>query len=209
MTALCLVETEDGGLADTSARALTIARDLGTDLAAVVFSDGIAESLASALADYGVSSLYIVAGIDGYAPQAWARALAELSTELVAIPVELTPPVIRSLGHQPCHLRGGGDVERDVVHAGAQAGVEHARHHVGRRLDHDPRAVGAPHLPVLPAASRFVAQLLEQPAPRFGGPIEVGHPELEVVDRHRANATGGRRRCGRRCAGPTSSGATP
>lgn len=79
MTALCLVETEDGGLADTSARALTIARDLGTDLAAVVFSDGIAESLASALADYGVSSLYIVAGIDGYAPQAWARALAELS----------------------------------------------------------------------------------------------------------------------------------
>ena len=103
MTALCLVETEDGGLADTSARALTIARDLGTDLAAVVFSDGIAESLASALADYGVSSLYIVAGIDGYAPQAWARALAELSglvgaTAVVAAGTEHGNEVLAHLG---------------------------------------------------------------------------------------------------------------
>ena len=78
MTALCLVETEDGGLADASARALTMARDLGAGLGAVVFTDSIGESLAPALAAYGVSSLYVVPGIDGYAPQAWARALAEL-----------------------------------------------------------------------------------------------------------------------------------
>jgi electron transfer flavoprotein alpha subunit len=79
MTALCLVETEDGGLADASARALTMARDLGAGLGAVVFTDSIGESLAPALAAYGVSSLYVVPGIDGYAPQAWARALAELA----------------------------------------------------------------------------------------------------------------------------------
>jgi electron transfer flavoprotein alpha subunit len=91
MTALCLVETEDGGLADASARALTLARDLGTEVGAVIFTDStdgtdgtdgtgsVSESLAPALAAYGVSSLYIVPGIDGYAPQAWARALAELS----------------------------------------------------------------------------------------------------------------------------------
>jgi len=88
VTALCLVETEDGALTDASARALTLARDLGTDVGAVVFTNGpdgtdstgtVSESLAPALAAYGVSSLYIVPGIDGYAPQAWARALDELS----------------------------------------------------------------------------------------------------------------------------------
>jgi len=103
MTALCLVETEDGGLADASARALTITRDLGTDLAAVVFADGIAQALAPALADYGVSRLYIAAGIDGYAPQAYARALAELSksvgaTAVVAAGTEHGNEVLAHLG---------------------------------------------------------------------------------------------------------------
>ena len=103
MTALCLVETEDGGLADASARALTIARDLGAGLGAVVFSDGIAESLAPALAGYGVSSLYLVPGIDGYAPQAWARVLAELSgmvgaTAVVAAGTEHGNEVLAHLG---------------------------------------------------------------------------------------------------------------
>ncbi len=109
MTALCLVETEDGGLADASARALTMARGLtdgvegGAGLGAVVFTDGIGESLASALAAYGVSSLYVVPGIDGYAPQAWARALAELAgfvgaTAVVAAGTEHGNEVLAHLG---------------------------------------------------------------------------------------------------------------
>ena len=103
MTALCLVETEDGGLADASARALTMARDLGAGLGAVVFTDSIGESLAPALAAYGVSSLYVVPGIDGYAPQAWARALAELAgfvgaTAVVAAGTEHGNEVLAHLG---------------------------------------------------------------------------------------------------------------
>ena len=103
MTALCLVETEDGGLADASARALTMARDLGAGLGAVVFTDSIGESLAPALAAYGVNSLYVVPGIDGYAPQAWARALAELAglvgaTAVVAAGTEHGNEVLAHLG---------------------------------------------------------------------------------------------------------------
>ena len=103
MTALCLVETEDGGLADASARALTMARDLEADVGAVVFTDSIAESLALALAAYGVTSLYIVPGVDGYAPQAWARALAELSefagaTAVIAAGTEHGNEVLAHLG---------------------------------------------------------------------------------------------------------------
>ncbi|HXT91937.1 MAG TPA: electron transfer flavoprotein subunit alpha/FixB family protein [Trebonia sp.] len=106
MTALCLVETEDGGLADASARALTLARDLDGGVGAVVFTDGtgsIAESLTPALAAYGVSSLYLVPGIDGYAPQAWARALAELSgfvgaTAVVAAGTDHGNEVLAHLG---------------------------------------------------------------------------------------------------------------
>jgi electron transfer flavoprotein alpha subunit len=84
VTALCLVETEDGALTDASARALTLARDLDDSLGAIVFTDGIVSSLAAELAQYGATSLYVVPGIDGYAPQAWARALAELSQHVGA-----------------------------------------------------------------------------------------------------------------------------
>ena len=46
-----------------------------TGVAAVVFGD---PPLAADLAAYGVDDVYVVSGIDGYAPQAWARVLAEL-----------------------------------------------------------------------------------------------------------------------------------
>jgi len=104
MTALCLVETQDdGGLAETSARALTLARDLGAGLGAVVFTDRSVESLTPALAAYGVTSLYVAAGSDGYAPQAWARALADLSalagaTAVVAAGTEHGNEVLAHLG---------------------------------------------------------------------------------------------------------------
>ncbi|HEY3881260.1 MAG TPA: electron transfer flavoprotein subunit alpha/FixB family protein, partial [Trebonia sp.] len=67
-------------IADASLRALTLARGLlagvagGSEVAAVVFG---APPLAD-LAAYGAADVYVISGIDGYAPQAWARVLAGL-----------------------------------------------------------------------------------------------------------------------------------
>jgi electron transfer flavoprotein alpha subunit len=85
MTTLCLVEQDgDGGVADVSLRALTFAGPLG-GVAAVVFGDAAAADLS----DYGVADVYAVRSpqLSGYAPQAWARALAGLAAELPATAV--------------------------------------------------------------------------------------------------------------------------
>ena len=79
MTVWCLVELDGDAAADASLRALTLARGLlpdgaGGGVAAVVFG---APPLAD-LAAYGAADVYVVSGVDGYAPQAWARVLAEL-----------------------------------------------------------------------------------------------------------------------------------
>jgi electron transfer flavoprotein alpha subunit len=107
MTVFCLVEldggTSDGGaagVADVSLRAITLARGLvagsadaagrGGGVAAVVFvggaptggaEPGVSPGLVADLAAYGVTDVYAVAGIDGYAPLAWARALQWLMNE--------------------------------------------------------------------------------------------------------------------------------
>jgi electron transfer flavoprotein alpha subunit len=85
MTALVLVELDGGAPADPSLRALTLGRSLG-DVGAVVFADA---APADALAAYGVTGVYVVepGSIEGYAPQAWARALAGLATETGATAV--------------------------------------------------------------------------------------------------------------------------
>jgi electron transfer flavoprotein alpha subunit len=74
-------------VADASLRALTLARGLAacvsTGVAAVVFcapdfalGPGLAPG--PGLAAYGAGDVFVVSGVDGYAPQAWARVLAEL-----------------------------------------------------------------------------------------------------------------------------------
>jgi electron transfer flavoprotein alpha subunit len=85
MTALVLVELDGGAPADPSLRALTLARSLG-DVGAVVFADA---APAGALGRYGVTDVYLIepGSIEGYAPQAWARALAGLATETGATAV--------------------------------------------------------------------------------------------------------------------------
>jgi electron transfer flavoprotein alpha subunit len=89
MTVLCLVELDGAEPADASLRAVTLGRTLGDPaLAAVVFADS-ASVPASALADYGVTDVYVIepATLEGYAPQAWARVLAGLATETGATAV--------------------------------------------------------------------------------------------------------------------------
>ena len=85
MTVLCLIETDAGGAADASLRAVAVARDLaasaGEDLAAAWFGP-VAAVAPGGLAAAGVSSAWAIgsAELSGYAPLAWARALAGLSS---------------------------------------------------------------------------------------------------------------------------------
>jgi electron transfer flavoprotein alpha subunit len=92
MTVLCLIETDaGGGAADASMRALVVARGLassaGEDLAAAWFGPTGAID-PGGLVSAGVSSGWAIgsAGLSGYAPLAWARALAGLATELPGLP---------------------------------------------------------------------------------------------------------------------------
>ncbi|MGH3395975.1 MAG: electron transfer flavoprotein subunit alpha/FixB family protein, partial [Streptosporangiaceae bacterium] len=88
MSVLVLAELDGEEVADVSLRALTLARDLtgdlagdsGEKLAAAVFTgDGeLPGPAADQLAAYGVADVYAV-DLPGYAPAAWARALAVLS----------------------------------------------------------------------------------------------------------------------------------
>src|SRR5580704_14064503 len=89
MTVLCLTELDGDDPADASLRALTLGRSLGDpSLAAVVFTDS-AHVPAAALADYGVTDVYVIepSALEGYAPQAWARVLAGLAAETGATAV--------------------------------------------------------------------------------------------------------------------------
>jgi electron transfer flavoprotein alpha subunit len=86
VTVLCLVERDGAGAADVSLRALTFAGSLAGSgaggLAAAVFGPGAPGDLSA----YGVADAYTVEA-DGYAPQAWGRALAGLAAELNATAV--------------------------------------------------------------------------------------------------------------------------
>jgi electron transfer flavoprotein alpha subunit len=89
VTVLCLVELDGADPADVSLRALTLARTLGgPSVRSVVFGDS-ANVPAAALADYGVTDVYVIepGTLEGYAPQAWARVLADLATETGATAV--------------------------------------------------------------------------------------------------------------------------
>ena len=104
MTVFCLVELDGDTVADASLRALTLARGLaaGSGTAAVVFGAApgadlpVASDLpvVSDLAAYGAGDVYLVSGIDGYAPQAWARALAELLRAATSAPGSSAPAVV-------------------------------------------------------------------------------------------------------------------
>ncbi len=89
MTVLCLVELDGTEPADASLRGLTLARTLGdTSVRSVVFADS-AQVPTSALAGYGATDVCVIepGSLDGYAPQAWARALAGLAAETGATAV--------------------------------------------------------------------------------------------------------------------------
>jgi len=90
VTVLCLAETDADGAADASLRALSFAAGMagGAPFAAVVF--GPADRVPrDALAAHGATGVYLIepGQVDGYAPQAWARALAGLAGQAGAVAV--------------------------------------------------------------------------------------------------------------------------
>jgi electron transfer flavoprotein alpha subunit len=87
MTVLVFAELDsDGAVADASLRAVTLAREFGVPVSAALFTSPTSNSLHDALAAYGVSDIYEIS-VDGYAPQAWGRALAGLRSETGATAV--------------------------------------------------------------------------------------------------------------------------
>ncbi len=108
MTVLCLVETDAAGLADPSRRALAFARRLagtGAEPVAAVTFGPVSEPLAAGLSAAGAAQVYAVtaAGLDGYAPLAWARALAGLAgaagaSALIAAGTDRGSEVLAHLG---------------------------------------------------------------------------------------------------------------
>jgi len=136
MTVFCLVELDGDTVADASLRALTLARGLAAgsaELAAVLFGDPPAAGLAAHadLAAYGVTDVYVVSGIDGYAPQAWAAALtALLPGEPNRVPGEpnwaIGSALMRSIARLGPHAMVAAGTERGnevLSHLGAVTGL--------------------------------------------------------------------------------------
>ncbi len=153
MTVFCLLELDggagDGGpaaVADVSLRAITLARGLaagpadgseaGGGVAAVVFGGGsaadipesvVGPGLVADLAAYGVTDVYAVSGIDGYAPLAWARVLQWLMSEspnpgLTESPNESSRPAPEHAGHAV--VAAGTERGNEVLaHLGATTGL--------------------------------------------------------------------------------------
>jgi electron transfer flavoprotein alpha subunit len=92
VTVLCLVERDGDGLADSSRRLLAFGRSLAgsssTGLAAVAFGP-VSAVPAGQLGECGVPDAYAIDSpqLTGYAPVAWARALAGLAAGLPATAV--------------------------------------------------------------------------------------------------------------------------
>jgi electron transfer flavoprotein alpha subunit len=139
------------GVADVSLRAITLARGLAAGsagaaagdggaaaggVAAVVFGGGpsaggpepdVGPGWIADLAAYGVTDVYAVSGIDGYAPLAWARVLQWLLSEspnpgLHESPDESSHPLPEHLGHAV--VAAGTERGNEVLaHLGAITGL--------------------------------------------------------------------------------------
>ena len=139
MTVLCLTELEpDGGtVTDASLRALAFSRSLagpaGEDVAAAVLDApdaALAGEARAALAAAGVRTAHVadLGEAAGYAPLAWARALAELATTGLATtglaPTGLATTGLATTGPASAVVAAGTDHGQEVLaHLGAITGL--------------------------------------------------------------------------------------
>ena len=130
MTVFCLVELDGDTVADASLRALTLARGLAAGAATgVAAGDGavfvrrgtLPAPAAASLAAYGADDIYLVSGIDGYAPQAQARAIAGLLAS-AATGNSAPGSAVRA---SATDAGPGGVVPGGVRHAAVAAGTDH------------------------------------------------------------------------------------
>jgi electron transfer flavoprotein alpha subunit len=122
MTVFCLAELDGDGVAEASLRALTLARGLAeagpAGVSAVVFGaapPAAAAAVAADLAAYGAGEVYLVSGVEEYAPQAWARVLARLLGDLAADGADNPRPAVIAAGTEH-----GNEV---LAHLGAITGL--------------------------------------------------------------------------------------
>jgi electron transfer flavoprotein alpha subunit len=134
VTVLCLTELEpDGGtVTDASLRALAFSRSLagpaGEDVAAAVLDvpdAALAGEARAALAAAGVRTAHVadLGEAAGYAPLAWARALAELATTALAT-TGLATTGLATTGPASAVVAAGTDHGQEVLaHLGAITGL--------------------------------------------------------------------------------------
>jgi electron transfer flavoprotein alpha subunit len=106
MTAvLVLVETDDEGVVEVSRETLTFARDLGSDVRALVVGDGPA-GLLDQLGAYGVATVQHADGeaFGSYAAAAWASAVVAAATDVSVVMAAGTPRGNEVLAHVACRL---------------------------------------------------------------------------------------------------------
>jgi len=204
MTVLCLVERDGPGIADASLRALSFARQLaaqsGETLAAAMFApagdvpagdvpvgdvpagDALAGVPADILAAWGCADAYVVrsARLAGYAPVAWARALAQLAgvcsaSAVVAAGTDRGSEVLAHLGAAAGLPVAPGCVSAVRVSAGA---VQLVRQRWAGSLLEDAVLEASPAL--LTVAVDAVAA---EPAPvPAAASVHEHHPELDDAD---------------------------
>src|SRR5262249_36665180 len=192
-TVLCLAETEAAGAADASLRALSFATGLagGAPPAAVVF--GPADHVPrDALAAHGGAAAYRSepGQLAGYAPQAWARALAGLAAHtgagaVVAAATDRGNEVMAYLG-----ALTGQPMAANCVSAGpdTDGGYQVVRHRWAGLLLEEARLEGSPAL--LTVATEAVPA---GAGPEPGAiPLDSYAPDLDGDDlRVRATETAG------------------
>jgi electron transfer flavoprotein alpha subunit len=86
VSSLVYIEPDGDAVAESSLRAVTLARGLAAPVAAVLFVPAPGAAAVATLGAYGVSDIYEVS-ISGYAPQAYGRALARLAADTGAAAV--------------------------------------------------------------------------------------------------------------------------
>ena len=199
MTALVFVEHDAGELAEPSAQALTLARGLSSDVAAVAV--GSMDGLAAGLGRYGVGTLH-AAEIEGsYAPAAWAASIVELTGRLepeavVAAGTDVGNEVLAHVaarldlpfaanciegsagdGAEVTRTRWGGSLlEQARVH-GPLTVLTVQPHAVAAVEVHGGDAAVEPFIPV-PEEADLVARIVQHVAPPSGG---VSLAEAKVV----------------------------
>ena len=193
MTVLCLAETDADGAADASLRALSFAAGVAgaAPVAAVVFGpeDAVPRD---ALAAHGAARAYLIelGNTGGYAPQAWARALAGLAEQTGAVAViaaatDRGNEVMAYLGALTGQPMAANCVSAEADGDGAYQVV---RHRWAGLLLEDARLEGSP---ALMTVATEAVPAVTVPAPG-ALPVDSYAPALDAADlRVRAAETAG------------------